>query len=152
MLPSSLLGIFNPRMESGGTMKKQFAAVAAAILMTACMGAALFAIGGSALLNSNGVAAANSPAQSGASMAKVAAPEASQQGQVQQLQSLVAQYQARDQQYQAREQQYKQQLDQSNAQVRQAQVQMQEIQALLSALQQRGLITVTGDGQIFINQ
>ena len=125
-------------------MKKQFVALLAALIMTACVGGSLLAIGGVALFNPNGTAPANSQAQ-------VADPNAPQQLQIQQLQSLVAQYQVRDQQYQARDVQYQQQLDQANVQVQQSQQQMQQIQALLTALQQRGLITLTSDGRIFIN-
>lgn len=129
-------------------MKKQAAALIAAVLMTACIGLSILAVGGAALFNQNGTAAANSRVQ--ASQAVNA--NASQDAQVQQLQNLVAQYQAREQQYQSREQQYQQQIDQANAQVGRLQAQMQQVELLLQALQQRGLITVTSDGRIFINQ
>jgi len=129
-------------------MKKQFAALIAAILMTTCIALSILAVGGAALFNRNGTVVANSRTQ--ASQAIDA--NASQDAQVQQLQSLVAQYQSREQQYQSREQQYQQQLDQANAQVKQLQDQMQQVQFLLQALQQRGLITITSDGRIFINQ
>ena len=125
-------------------MKKQLIALLAAILMTACVGGAMLAISGVALFNPNGTVAANSQAQ-------VVDPNANQQSQVQELQNLVAQYQTRYQQYQARESQYQQQLNQANLQVQQAQQQMQQIQSLLNALQQRGLITVTSDGRIYVN-
>jgi len=125
-------------------MKKQFIALLAALIMTLCVGGAMFAISGVALFNPNGTVAANSQTQ-------VVDPNANQQSQIQQLQSLVAQYQTRDQQYQAREVQLQQQLGQANVQVQQSQQQMQQIQALLNALQQRGLITLTSDGRIFIN-
>ena len=129
-------------------MKKQFIAILSALLMTACVGGSMLAIGGVALFNPNGTTAVNSQAQA----AQVVVTSGSQQPQIQQLQALIAQYQAREQQYQARESQYQQQLDQANSQVQQAQQQMQQIQALLNALQERGLITVTSDGRIFINQ
>lgn len=129
-------------------MKKQLAALLAALLMTACVGGSILAIGGVALFNPNGTAAANSLSQA----SQVVDANASQQVQIQQLQALVAQYQAREQQYQAREKQYQQQLDQATVQVQQAQQQMEQIQMLLTALEQRGLITVTSDGRIFINR
>jgi uncharacterized protein YlxW (UPF0749 family) len=128
-------------------MKKQFVALLAAVLMTACVGAAILVVGAAALFNPNGTTAANSHAQVAAP-----APGVADQAQIQQLQNLIAQYQSREQQYQAQEKQYQQQLDRSSAQVQQAQLQMQQIQQLLVALQQRGVISITQDGQIFINQ
>jgi peptidoglycan hydrolase CwlO-like protein len=132
----------------GGNMNKKLTAFLAAVLSTACIGVAILAISGAALFNPNGSAAAQSPSQAAVSINS----GSNNQAQVQQLQSLVAQYQAREQQYQAREQQYQQQLDAASGQVQQAQQQIQEIQSLLNALQQRGLITITGDGQIVINR
>jgi uncharacterized protein YlxW (UPF0749 family) len=129
-------------------MKKQLIALLTAFLMTAFVGISILAIGGVALFNPNGVTASNSRAQAVQSADAGAAAET----QIQQLQSLVAQYQAREQQYQARERQYQQQLNQTNVQVQQAQQQMQQIRLLLQALQERGLITVTSNGQIFINR
>ena len=129
-------------------MKKQLIAILAALLMTACVGGSMLAIGGVALFNPNGTIATNSQAQA----AQAVDTSTSQQPQIQQMQALIAQYQTRDQQYQARESQYQQQLSQANSQVQQAQQQMQQIQALLNALQERGLITVTSDGRIFINR
>jgi hypothetical protein len=129
-------------------IKKHVAAFTAATLMTACSGAAILAIGGVALFNKSGVNPANSPAQA----AKVADVSLTTQSQVQQLQSEVAQYQARDQQYQAREQQLTQALNQAQASVQAQQEQTQQVQMLLLALQQRGLITISNDGRIFINR
>jgi basic membrane lipoprotein Med (substrate-binding protein (PBP1-ABC) superfamily) len=129
-------------------MKKQGMAILAAFFVTACIGAAIFAIGGAALVNKN-------PAAVSASSTRVTAITVSgplQQGQVAQLQDLVAQYQDREQQYQQREQQLKDQLAQSNAQLQQDQQLLQQVQILLAALQQRGLISVTSDGRILINQ
>lgn len=129
-------------------MNKRLAAFLAAVLSTACVAMAILAISGAALFNPSGTVAAQSASQQVA----VSSSSRNNQAQVQQLQSLVAQYQAREQQYQAREQQYQQQLDAQNGQVQQAQQQMQEVQSLLLALQQRGLITITSDGQIVINR
>lgn len=128
-------------------MKQHMVAILAALVMTTCVGASILAIGAAAVMNPNGTTAANSRAQFAAP-----APAVANQAQVQQLQALLAQYQAREAQYQHREQQYQQQLDQTSAQVQQAQAQVQTIQELLMALQQRGLISITSDGQIIINR
>ena len=134
-------------------MKKQFSAILAAILITACVGASIFAIGGAALLNKNGVPASNSPSSPQVSeISNISDTNLSQQDQVAQLQSLVSQYQDREQQYQQREQQLQDQLSIANAQVQQDQQLIQQVQGLLGALQQRGLITITNDGRIRINQ
>ena len=121
-------------------MKKQLAALGAAFLMTACTGAAILMVGGAAMFNKSGVPAANSPAQA----PKVADANPLQPAQVRQLQDLVSQYQSREQDYQARENQYQQALSQTQSQLQQAQQQIQQFQLLLVALQQRGLITITG--------
>ncbi len=130
-------------------MSKRFMAMLAAFVSTACIGLIVLAIGGAALFNPNGTAAAQSASASHSANVSMGT---SSQAEIQQLQSLVQQYQARDQQRQAREQQLQQQIAQNSAQVQQAQQQMQEIQQLLMALQQRGLITITQDGQILINR
>jgi len=129
-------------------MKKKLIALTSAILMTVCVAIAMLAIGGAALFNKSGVAAANSASQS----PKVAEVSAAQDAQIQQLQDLISQYQAREVQYQQREQQYQDQLNQTNAQLAQFQQQIQQVQALLQALAARGLIVITGDGRIMINQ
>ncbi len=129
-------------------MKKQVWALLAAILMTACIGLGILVIGGGALFNQNGIQASNSHAQA----AQVVDSGAASQVQIQQLQNQIAQYQARDQQYQQREQQYQQELSQAQAQLNQDQQQFQQIQILLNALQQRGLISVSNDGRIFITR
>ena len=129
-------------------MKKQFTAILAALLITACVGASIFAIGGAALLNRNTATLADSSSQ----VTVISDSSLSQQDQVAQLQDLVSQYQGREQQYQQREQQLKDQLAQSNAQIQQDQQLLQQVQGLLAALQQRGLIRISDDGRIFINQ
>jgi predicted Rossmann fold nucleotide-binding protein DprA/Smf involved in DNA uptake len=130
-------------------MKKPFMAVLIALLVTACVGASIFAIGGAALVNKNGVTASNSAAQA----SNVSAAASSQQAdQVGQLQSLVSQYQDREQQYQQREKQLQDQLAQANTQIQQDQQTLQQVQMLLAALQQRGLIRLTSDGRIVITQ
>lgn len=129
-------------------MKKQFMAILAALFITACVGASIFGIGGAALLNRNTAPVADSSSQ----VTMISDTNLSQQDQVAQLQSLVSQYQDREQQYQQREQQLKDQLSQANTQVQQDRQLLQQVQSLLGALQQRGLISVTNDGRILINQ
>ena len=120
-------------------MKKPFMAALIALLITACVGTSIFAIGGAAFINKDGVQASNSPAQ--ASMVNTS----QQSDQVAQLQNLISQYQQREQQLQ-------QQLAQANAQIQQDQQTLQQVQTLLGALQQRGLIRLTSDGRIIITQ
>ena len=129
-------------------MKKSLVALLIALIMTAMVAVSVFAIGGAALHNQNGVPVADSPAQgtSGASLNAVPSDQVSQ------LQSLVTQYQDREKQYQQREQQLQDQLTQANAQIQQDQQLLQQVQLLLRALQQRGVISVTNDGRILINQ
>ena len=129
-------------------MKKPMIASLIALLMTACVGASIFVIGGAALLNKNSVAPSSSPAQ----LSQVSNVSSSNQTQIDQMQNLINQYQDHEKQYQQREQQLQDQLAQANAQVQQDQQMVQQIQSLLAALQQRGLITVTNDGHILINR
>lgn len=129
-------------------MKKQIMAIFFALLITACVGLPIFAVGGAALLNKKGVAVSDTSPQ----VSMVSDTNVSQQDQVAQLQDLISQYQDHEQQYQQREQQLQDQLAQANAQVQQDQQMVQQVEMLLSALQQRGLITITGDGRIMINQ
>ena len=129
-------------------MKKRFSAILTALLITVCIGASILAIGGGALLNRNTAPLVDSSSQ----VSLISNSSSSQQGQVTQLQDLVSQYQDREQQYQLREQQLKDQLSEANTQIQQDRQMIQQVQSLLGALQQRGLITVTNDGRIFINQ
>ncbi|HLO27992.1 MAG TPA: hypothetical protein VK249_02580 [Anaerolineales bacterium] len=124
-------------------MKKSVVAVLIAFLMTAMLGVSIFAIGGVALLNKNGVSVSNSPA---------ALNSPQQTDQISQMQGLISQYQDREQQYQQREKQLQDQLAQANAQIQQNQQLIQQVQILLATLRQRGLIRITDDGRIFINQ
>ena len=129
-------------------MKKHVMASLIAILMTACIGTSVFAIGESALMNKNGVP----PASSAAQALTAAGMSASQGSQLDELQSLVSQYQDRERQYQERERQLQDQLAQANAQIQQDQEMVQQVQRLLGALQQRGMISITSDGRILINR
>ena len=70
-------------------MKKPIIAALLALFMTVCVGAAMFAIGGAAVLNKNSVPASNWPGRTQGSTTLVSAPQTDQ---VAQLQSLVAQY------------------------------------------------------------
>lgn len=130
-------------------MKKSMVAGLIAFLMTVLVAAAIFLIGGAALLNRNSVPLSTSPVQA-SGVSAVTSP--GQTDQIGQLQSLISQYQDREQQYQQREQQLQSQLAQANTQIQQDQQMIQQVQRLLEALQQRGLIQVTSDGRIFITQ
>jgi len=128
-------------------MKKPIVATLIALFMTACVGAAIFTIGGAALLNPNSAPASNSPA--GAVVANVNVSQ--QTDQVAQLQNLVSQYKQREQQYQQREHQLQDQLAQANSQIQSDQQTIQQAQMVLQALQERGVIRIA-DGRIFLNQ
>jgi hypothetical protein len=64
------------------------------------------------------------------------------QASIDQLQNLVEQYQARELQYQTELQQAADQLNQTNA----------ELQQVVNTLQESGVIQITQDGRIFLNQ
>ncbi|HSJ88295.1 MAG TPA: hypothetical protein VK909_13865 [Anaerolineales bacterium] len=121
-------------------MNKSMIAVFVALAITTCVGLGILAVGGAAFFNKNGVTPSNSPSQ-----AVNASSATTQNDQIAQLQSLVSQYQQRDQQLQS-------QLQHANAQIQSDQQTVQEARDLLAALQQRGLIRITNDGQIFITQ
>ena len=128
-------------------MKKPIVAALIALLITACVGAAMFTIGGAALLNKNGdYQHPNSPAQS--CTVRSSLNTAQQTDQVAQLQSLISQYQDHEKQYQQREQQLQDQLSQANSQIQSDQQTIQQAQMLLQALQERGVIRIS-DGRIF---
>ena len=131
-------------------MTKQLSAILIALLMTACVGVFIFAVGGAALLNKNGVPVSNAAPQ--VSEISDTSLSSSQVDQVAELQSLVGQYQDHETQYQQREQQLQEQLAQANAQIQQDQQMLQQVQMLLGALQQRGLIRITSDGRVIVNQ
>ena len=66
-------------------------------------------------------------------------------------QALIAQLQAQVAQYQAREQQYQAALNSDNQQLSQAASEQQMIQQLLAYLQQRGVISIDSQGNIYVN-
>lgn len=127
-------------------MKKSIAAVLIALLMTVIVGLSMFAIGAAALSNQKGVAISNSPTQASTRL------DPQQTSNVAELQNLVTQYQDREQQYRQREQQLEDQLAQAKTQIQQDQQSLQQVQMLLGALQQRGLISISNDGRVFIRQ
>jgi len=102
---------------------KHISALFAALLITGLIGLGTLAIGVNALVNRNTVAIQNSPADAAALAPAASSPD------TQQLQQLVNQYQA--------------ELDQANFQI-------QQYQSLLVALQQRGLIVIGQDGNVYI--
>jgi peptidoglycan hydrolase CwlO-like protein len=124
-------------------MRKQILAAVAAILITGTIAMSMFVVGTNALANQNGTAASNSPATAAAASSSGVSSSASTQAQIAQLQAQLAQYQARDQQYQAA-------LNSDNTQLAQATSEIQMIQQLLTYLQQRGLIQIDSNGQIFV--
>ena len=130
-------------------MKKSIVALLVALMITACVGVSMFAIGGAALLNKNVSPMSNSPVDTPDAVSLNTTQSADQTSK---LQNLVSQYQAREKEFQQREQQLQNELDQANAQLQSDQETLQQAQMLLSALQQRGLIRITNDGRIFINQ
>jgi hypothetical protein len=120
-------------------MKKHYAALLSAFVITAFVAGGMFLISANALLNKNGVSVASSPAQATAT----AQVQSAEQAQIQQLQGLVAQYQSREAQYQSELKTAGQNLQQANDQIRQYQM-------VLLALQNRGYIQIDENGQIFI--
>jgi hypothetical protein len=114
----------------------------AAFLTTAVIAVAMLMIGVSAFTNPNTVPVASSPA--------AAAPDTSVSlntgsDQFNQLQALVAQYQARELQYQSQQTQLQSELNQANAQI-------QQFNQIMTALQQRRIITIDKNGQISISR
>ncbi len=123
---------------------KIFPAIIAAFLITAMVGIAMLVVGGNALFNQNTVPVTNSPqVVSGAGVSGQAVQPAADQQSVQQMQNLIQQYQQREKQYQSELNTAAQRLNQANQQV-------QSYQQLIDALQQRGIIRITSDGQVMI--
>jgi uncharacterized surface protein with fasciclin (FAS1) repeats len=123
-------------------MRKQIIALISAILITGSIAMSMLVIGANAMTNQNGTAVSNSVFKISAAGHSVAAP-ASDQAQITQLQNLVVEYQAREKQYQTA-------LESDNQQLAQNASQTQMIQQLLAYLQQRGLIQIDNQGQIYI--
>jgi hypothetical protein len=126
-------------------MSKQFGALLAAILITGAIVLSMFVVGANAMTNKNGTPVSNSPvAVAAAASTTASSSSTSDQALIAQLQAQVAQYQTRDQQYQAA-------LNTDNQQLTQAASQQQMIQQLLTYLQQRGIITIDSQGNIYVN-
>ncbi len=135
-------------------LNKQIPALIAAFIITLIVAAGMLFIGGNALFNTNTVAVANSPNQTVNVSSGDPAPAGSQTAQ---LENLIAQYQQREKQYQAELQQANQQIQQANQQLQQqnqqlsqASQQLQQYQQLISALQQRGIIQIDSQGNVYI--
>jgi hypothetical protein len=126
-------------------MSKQFGALMAAILITGAIVLSMFVVGASAMTNQNGVAVSNSPAAAAAVASTTASSSSTSD------QALIAQLQAQVAQYQSREQQYQTSLNSDNQQLSQVASQTQMVQQLLTYLQQRGIITIDSQGNIYVN-
>lgn len=136
---------------------KALPALLFATAITAIIAIEMFVVGGNALLNKNSVPVLNSPPVSGASNAAASAPAsdpqlAAAEHQIAQMQKLLNQYQTRDQQVQTELQQAAQKINDANAQLAQDNQQLQVFQQVLVALQQRGIIRITQDGEIQLLQ
>jgi len=121
-------------------MKKSIPAFVAALLITAILGTGMFLIGRDALGTST------AKAEAAATTSTVSADTVAQYEQV------VAQYQTRETQYQAQLNQASQQISTANQQLEAASQQIQQYQNLLAQLQQSGLISMSSDGTVTINQ
>ena len=120
-------------------MKKQYTALLTAFAITLCIGVGMLLVSGSALLNKNSVPVADSPAAATA----ITQAKTAEQAQVQQLQSLLTQYQTREVTYQN-------ELSNAGQNLQQATDQIRQYQMVLMALQNRGYIAISADGQITI--
>jgi len=121
-------------------MRKQIGALLAAILITGAILLSMLVIGANAMTNQNGAVVSNSTAPVASAGSSTTS---SAQAQIAQLQNLVAEYQARELQYQTA-------LKSDNDQLTLAASELQMIQQLLSYLQNRGLIRIDNQGQIYV--
>lgn len=120
-------------------MKKTFPAVVAALAITICLAGGMFALNGGSLLGT-------------ASAAPVATQTVSDQVLNTDQSQLIAEFQAREAQYQAQITEAANQITAANQQIELANQQIQQYQALLTELQNNGLITLGSDGTVTINQ
>jgi len=127
---------------------KTLPAILFALGMTAVVAIAMLFIGGNALVNTNTTPVTNSPNTSNIAPASFSAD----QTQLSQLQSLVSQYQAREKQYQQELADAVQRLNDANTQLNDANTQLNQYQQLIQLLQQRGIIRITSDGQVFLGR
>ena len=123
---------------------KRFRGLIAATFITGIVAVGMVGIGVNAASNTNTVPVSDSPAQSVQSTqaaTKAAADQTS--AQIDQLQNLIKQYQSREQQYQTEIKSLSQKLNDANTTADQA-------RQILQALQDRGIIQITRDGQILL--
>jgi septal ring factor EnvC (AmiA/AmiB activator) len=143
---------------------KAFPALLFALAITAIIAIAMFVVGGNALLNQNTAPVLNAPPSSSSGITNVSDPSAAAgstasdpqlaaaQQQITQMQTLISQYQSREQTYQSELKQAAQKVSDANAQLAQDNQQIQVFQQVLTALQQRGIIRITQDGTIELQQ
>ncbi len=112
-------------------MKKHLTALITALVITAVIGMGIFVIGVNALTNKNTVPLQNTPGSAVTSSNTSANSASSTSTNVQQLQQEVSSLQS--------------QLSQENQAI-------QQYQSVLQALQQRGLISIDQNGNIFLNR
>ncbi len=122
-------------------MKKTFPAAVAALLITVCLAGGMFAVGGGSFLTP----ASAAPAVKQAVAVQVPQTDSSHT-------ALIAEYQAREVQYQAQINEAVSRITTANQQVELANQQIQQYQALIADLQNQGLITVSSDGTVTVNQ
>ena len=120
---------------------KRFQGLIAATFITGIVAVGMVGIGVNAASNTNTVPVSNSPAKTAQVSASTAADQTS--AQIDQLQNLIKQYQSREQQYQTEIKSLSQKLNDANATADQA-------RQILQALQERGIIQITRDGQILL--
>jgi septal ring factor EnvC (AmiA/AmiB activator) len=123
-------------------MRKQISAILAELFITGFIALCITVVGANALVNKNSVPVSNSP-QATVVASSANDPSAATQTQIQQLEDRINQYQQREQQYQQELQTAQQQLQDANSQLAQ-------FQQLLQVMQQRGLILINQNGQIFL--
>jgi hypothetical protein len=128
---------------------KSLPAILFALGMTAVVVVAMLVIGGNALANTNTTPVTNSPNTSAVANASFSS---SDQAQLTQLQQLVSQYQDREKQYQQELADAVTRLNDANTQLQDANTQLQQYQQLVQLLQQRGIITITSDGQVMLGR
>ncbi len=123
---------------------KRFRGLIAATFITGIVAVGMVGIGVNAISNTNTVPVSDSPTQavqSTQATTKAAADQTT--AQIDQLQNLIKQYQSREQQYQTEIKSLSQKLNDANATADQA-------RQILQALQDRGIIQINRDGQIFL--
>ncbi len=124
-------------------MKKQISAILAAFFITGFIALCMTVVGANALVNKNSVPVSNSPQSTVTASTSTDPTSADTQTEIQQLE-------ARINEYQKREQKYQQELQTAQQQIQDANSQIAQFQQLLQVLQERGLIFINQNGQIFL--